>query len=107
MIYVIQGRARLILTHQARFKIYVFEISMSIKIQEFSQKILMSIKIQDFPEQSLEFKQDPRMDGNLEFEQDSRLYLYLKEYQIKCSPQNPFLHYHYIQTSQIDFLIAP
>ena len=56
---------------------------MSIKIQDFSQKILLSIKIQDFPEQSLEFKQDPRMGGNLEFEQDSRLYLYLKEYQFK------------------------
>ena len=78
-----QGRARSVLTHQARFKICVFEISMSIKIQEFSQKILLSIKIQDFPEQSLEFKQDPRMGGNLEFEQDSRLYLYLKEYQFK------------------------
>ena len=45
---------------------------MSIKIQQFSQKILMSIKIQDFPEQNLEFKQDPRMGGNLEIEQDSR-----------------------------------
>ena len=56
---------------------------MSIKIQEFSQKISLSIKIQDFPEQNLEFKQDPRMGGNLEFEQDSRLYLYLKEYQFK------------------------
>ena len=56
---------------------------MSIKIQEISQKILMSIKIQDSPEQSLEFQQDPRMGGNLEFEQDSRLYLYLKEYQFK------------------------
>ena len=36
----------------------------------------MSIKIQDFPEQSLDFKQDPRMDGNLEFEQDSKQHLY-------------------------------
>ena len=43
----------------------------------------MSIKIQDFPEQSLEFKQDPRLGGNLEFKQDSRLYLNLKEYQFK------------------------
>ena len=56
---------------------------MSIKIQEFSQKILLSIKILDIPEQSLEFKQNPRMGGNLEFEQDSRLYLYLKEYKFK------------------------
>ena len=38
---------------QARFKICVFEISMSIKIQEFSQQILMSIKVQDFPELSM------------------------------------------------------
>ena len=66
------GRARSILTHQARFKICVFEISMSIKIQAFSQKILFSIKIQDFLEQSFDFKQDPRMSGNLEFEKDSR-----------------------------------
>ena len=43
----------------------------------------MSIKIQDFPEQSFEFKQDLRMGGNLEFKQDSRLYLYLKEYKFK------------------------
>ena len=43
----------------------------------------MSIKIQDFPEQSLEFKQEPRMGGNLEIEQDSRLYFYLKEYKFK------------------------
>ena len=97
---------------------------MSIKIQEFAHLKSLSIKIQDFPEQSLEFKQDPRMGGNLEFEQDSRLYLYLKEYQFKqfiysennqnlshnlspFPPQKPFLHYHYIQTSQIDFSIAP
>ena len=56
---------------------------MSIKIQEFSQKISLSIKIQDFLEQNLEFKQDPRMGENLDFEQDSRQYLYLKEYQFK------------------------
>ena len=37
----------------------------------------MSIKIQDFPEQNLEFKQDLRTGVNLEFEQDSRQYLYL------------------------------
>ena len=43
----------------------------------------MSIKIQDFPEQILDFKQDPRMGENLEFKQDSRLYLYLKEYKFK------------------------
>ena len=56
---------------------------MSIKIQEFCQQFLLSIKIQDFSEQSLEFKQDPRMGGNLEFEQDLRLDLYLKEYLFK------------------------
>ena len=71
------------LIHQAGFKICVIEISMSIQIQEFSQKILLSIKIQDFPEQSLEFKQDSRMGGNIEFKQDSRVYLNLKEYQFK------------------------
>ena len=43
-----QGRARSILTHQARFKTCVYEISMSIKIQEFSQNISLSIKIQEF-----------------------------------------------------------
>ena len=32
---------------------------------------------QDFPEQNFEFNQDPRMGGNLEFEQDSRQNLYL------------------------------
>ena len=76
---------------------------MSIKIQEFSQKILLSIKIQDFPEQSLLFKQDSRMGGNLEFEQDS--ILYLKEYNQSLShnsspftPQKPCLYYHYIHT---------
>ena len=78
-----QGRARSILTHHARFKIYFFEILISIKIKELYQKILSSIKIQDFPEQSIEFKHDTRMGGNLEFEQDSRLYLYLNEYQFK------------------------
>ena len=45
--------------------------------------MLLSIKIQDFPEQSFEFKQDPRIGGNLEFEQDLRYYLYSKEYQFK------------------------
>ena len=42
------------------------------------------IKInQESPEHNREFKQDLRMGGNLEFEQDSRLYRYLKEYQFK------------------------
>ena len=63
---------------------------MSIKIQEFSQKISLSIKNQDFPEQNL--KQDPRMGKTLEFEQDSRQYLYLIEYQFKL-----FIYYENIQ----------
>ena len=49
---------------------------MSIKIQEFSENISLSIENQDFSVQNLKFKQDPRMGGNLEFEQDSRQYLY-------------------------------
>ena len=56
---------------------------MSIKIQEFSQKISLSIKIQDFPEQNIEFKHDPRMSGYLEFEQDSRKYFSSKEYKLE------------------------
>ena len=77
----------------------------------------MLIKIQDFPDQNLEFKQDPRNVGNLEFEQDVRQYLYSKiSIQIihifwklfkSISSQEPFVPYNYIQTSQTDFLIAP
>ena len=51
---------------------------MSIKIQELSQNILFSIKIQYFPWQNHEFKQNQIMGGNLEFEQDSRQYIYSK-----------------------------
>ena len=59
----------------------------------------MSIKIQDFPEQSLEFKQDPRMGENLEFEQDSRLYLYSKECQFKIVNSELKSYFKYISSS--------
>ena len=49
-------------------------------IQQISQQISLSIKSK---EQNLEFKQYPRVGGHLEFEQDSRQYIYLKEYQFK------------------------
>ena len=76
----------------------------------------MLIKIQDFPDQNLEFKQDPRNVGNLEFEKDVRQYLYSKiSFQIihifwklfKSISSPGTLHYNYIQTSQTDFVIAP
>ena len=47
-----------------------------IKDSKNSYKISLLIKIQDFPDQNLEFKQDPRNVGNLEFEKDVRQYLY-------------------------------
>ena len=56
---------------------------MSIKIKKILQQISLSIKIQEFPEQNLEIKQDPSMEGSLDFGQDSRQYFYLKEYQFK------------------------
>ena len=51
--------------------------------KDFQIKGFFGPCIQDFPEKSLEFKQDLRMGGYLEVKQDSRLYLYLKENQLK------------------------
>ena len=77
-----KSNSRLILTHQARFKIGVLKYKYQSRFKNFLKKYCHQsrFKIQDFPEQSLEFKQNPRMGVNFEFQQDSRLDLYLKEY---------------------------